>query len=309
MFDGNAQSFRLVTRLEYNLNHGGMRLTYPVIAAMIKYPWNSYRAQEISKEKFSCFSDDYASLENIFSTLGLYVNGDLVRHPLSYILEAADDICYKLLDIEDAYENGIISSYEITEFITPIVSRFENLKELKNTILFESKLGHDLDFKFAYQKRLEYFRSILISILVENISVAFIEHEEEIMSGCFEGSLINYSEVNDIINSITKFLNSFVYSSEAYSKVAIGASNVVFIILDTFCSAAIRKLTGEGLTDKDRQVMNLLKIHGLCLDKCGRSLFHMFHSILDFITGMTDIQATNFAKTLHGQIGNIHTDT
>jgi dGTPase len=114
-FEGNAQGFRTLAQVEYHLNNGGLRLTFPTLGTSLKYPWTAEQAG--ANGKFSCFRSEHRFLQELANRLGLIQqpDGRLARHPLSYLMEAADDICYALIDLEDAVELSIIEFVEVEE--------------------------------------------------------------------------------------------------------------------------------------------------------------------------------------------------
>jgi dGTPase len=110
-FEGNAQAFRLVANVEHNPGEGGMRLTYATLAALMKYPWTSQHAGP--KKKFCAFLSEEALLNKVAEQTGLILqdNGRYCRHPLAFLAEAADDICYRIIDLEDAAEIGLLKRF------------------------------------------------------------------------------------------------------------------------------------------------------------------------------------------------------
>ena len=121
-FDGNAQGFRVVNVVENNRDQGGFRLTYPTLASMVKYPWDSWQSRTRSgKCKFNYYQAEAGIFEEVFCALGLKTRrGDFARHPLSLLAEAADDTCYRIVDMEDARELDIITLADILKVVEPL---------------------------------------------------------------------------------------------------------------------------------------------------------------------------------------------
>lgn len=120
IFEGNAQGFRLASRVDIE-HTGHLRLTFASLGAMVKYPWCSTDARAQTKQKYNCFSTEWSIFETVFGTMGLQLSdGTWARHPLSFLSEAADDICYRVLDLEDAAEIGIVS----TDYVRDVYSLF-----------------------------------------------------------------------------------------------------------------------------------------------------------------------------------------
>ncbi|MBO4300140.1 MAG: dNTP triphosphohydrolase, partial [Desulfovibrio sp.] len=124
-FDGNAQGFRVINTLENNKDRGGLRLTFPVIATLVKYPCSSSEARGRGRNKFNFYAAERDLFGEVLTTLGLSVGSGFTRHPLSYLLEAADDICYRIIDMEDARELGIITYADITQAMSPLLPEEE----------------------------------------------------------------------------------------------------------------------------------------------------------------------------------------
>ena len=126
-FDGNAQGFRVVNVVENNRDQGGFRLTYPTLASMVKYPWDSWQSRARGgKCKFNYYQAEAAIFEDVFRALGLKTRrGDFARHPLSLLAEAADDTCYRIVDMEDARELDIITLADILKVVEPLAPSLE----------------------------------------------------------------------------------------------------------------------------------------------------------------------------------------
>jgi len=120
-FEGNAQGFRLLIQTENHFNEGGLRLTYPTLASSLKYPWTQNNRPE--NKKFSVNHSENRQLEDLMFRLGIPKNDkeQYARHPLSYLMEAADDICYALMDLEDAVELNILTFKEVTDIFQAIL--------------------------------------------------------------------------------------------------------------------------------------------------------------------------------------------
>src|SRR5262249_34548438 len=128
-FEGNAQGLRLLTQLEGHLFNGGLRPTFATLGTFIKYPWCSGHAASIGKQKFGFFQTERQVMEEIASEFGLIATGagSWARHPLVFLVEAADDICYAIIDLEDAYEMGILPLQEIDNILTIGLSEPEQI--------------------------------------------------------------------------------------------------------------------------------------------------------------------------------------
>ena len=178
-FDGNAQGHRILSKLEYHFLDGGMRLTYATIGALIKYP---------QLAKYGCPTSLFSTEADLYGitaeTLGLpqIDNGKWVRHPLVYLMEAADDICYSILDVEDAIELGILSFGDVRD-------------------MFSYLCGPEINIDKEYEENGRNFRDFLSSIrgkafqnIIDDVAVTFVKHYEEIMEGKLNSHLIDITK-------------------------------------------------------------------------------------------------------------------
>ena len=181
-FEGNANGFRLLTHQFEGRRPGGFALTYTTLAAIVKYPWSSARAPESGK--FGYFQSERATYLDVADYLGILpvdpATGHYVRHPLVYLVEAADDICYQVMDVEDAYKLRILS-YERT---VDLLLRYFPTDSHDHVLATMEAIGDR-------NERIAYLRAKAINILVEACAEVFIEHEEEILRGAFAGTLVS----------------------------------------------------------------------------------------------------------------------
>lgn len=165
-FDGNAQGFRVVTAIENHKDKGGLRLTYPTLAAMVKYPRSAYDAMGDGSSKFNYYQSDKHTFHAVFSTLGLANGQHYRRHPLSYLTEAADDICYCIIDMEDALELGLIRARLITLMIDATFTAFtECYDDLMDNDDIHSLLEHTTEDIREY---LERARRLFFDVILKN---------------------------------------------------------------------------------------------------------------------------------------------
>ena len=132
--DGNAQSFRIVTQLENNLSNGGMRLTFATLGTLIKYPYSSSECKSLGKSKFNFFQSEKEFFEFLFTKLDLKIENDYLRHPFSYLMEVSDDICYGLLDLQDAFELKLITLTDIEKIFILLCGKKETKRTYKNIV-------------------------------------------------------------------------------------------------------------------------------------------------------------------------------
>ena len=179
-FDGNAQGFRVVNVVENNRDQGGFRLTYPTLASMVKYPWDSWQSRTRSgKCKFNYYQAEAGIFEEVFCALGLKTRrGDFARHPLSLLAEAADDTCYRIVDMEDARELDIITLADILKVVEPLAP------SLKLDPQRLEDMGSD-------RERAGYVRARVIGHVTASLFETFAAQYERIMRREFEGPLMD----------------------------------------------------------------------------------------------------------------------
>lgn len=285
-FDGNAQGFRVVTAIENHKDKGGLRLTYPTLAAMVKYPRSAYDAMGDGSCKFNFYQSEKATFDAVFSTLGLKAGRYYHRHPLSYLTEAADDICYCIIDMEDALELGIIGFADLMSVIAPVYDRLG--------LDPERLAGMDSD-----RRRAGLVRAKLIALMIDAAFEAFVAHYDAIMGGEAIHSLLDHTSAPVLAyleKARTLFFNVILKN---HSKIAleIGSYTLYKRILDTFIPACHHAKTGRQLTYREQQALTLMGTDAPGEDD---DLYMAYIRVMDFITGMTDPRATFLSRQLAG---------
>jgi len=289
VFEGNAQGFRVVTRIENHLFDGGLRLTFPTLGVLLKYPWGVEQAG--SKGKFSAFQSEIDILNALGRDLGLVSQGpnQWCRHPLTFLLEAADDICYAILDLEDAIELQILS--------------FEDVK----AILLQ--LCGDLEFDDAIfsteataRRKISALRGKAMENMVDSAVGVFKRQYAQIMSGTYTGELLLDGDpmVRDGILTAKRVARERVFPNTRKAELEVGAYTTLGVLLDAFCDAVYElHRKGEGKVGyRSEKILRLMGIHAPDADQ---SLYTGYRRVLDFISGMTD----NYASYLARQIGGV----
>lgn len=294
-FDGNAMGFRILTNTEYDTGEGGMRLSFPTLAAMMKYPWSSLRSEDddIGKEKFSCFQPEIDTMNLICSKLNINKKGDnhWCRHPLSYLVEAADDICYLLLDLEDARELRIISLKNLQEDL------FDKFHE--HSALYKDYTGKNI----SDRRKLAFIRGITIEKLIISATQAFIDNYEHIMSGEFSETLTSQcdDECKCLLRDARNICQERVYQHHRKIELEIGSYTAIGAMLNAFFSAAknIQSAQNEkDLTMKTKRVIDLL---GVNAPNIGSQTELTLLKFLDYLGGMTDHFATHISSQFLGR--------
>lgn len=282
-FEGNANSFRTLVHQFRGRRPGGFAMTYSMLASIVKYPYSSSHAGK--KGKFGFFTTEKDVFEKIATELGLikFEEERFCRHPLVYLVEAADDICYQVMDIEDGHKLKIISTDETIELLTGLFD-----EQRKSHM-------HEVMKKVADpNEKIVYLRSCVIGLLVRECAKTFVEHEDEIMDGRFEGTLI------DNISPLPK--QGFLRCSDLAFTKLYRASYVVDVDLAgiRIINLLLDKLTQAVLNPESNYSQLLLNKFPQQYDVHADSLFEKIQGVLDHISAMTDVYALNLYRQLDG---------
>lgn len=286
-FDGNAQGFRVITALENNKDAGGFRLTWPVLGAVVKYPRSAHDALGADSSKFNFYCAEEAIFRNVFSALGLG-GPPYRRHPLSYLAEAADDICYRIVDMEDARELNIISLADIKDTLRPV---YESLD-----IAEERLKAMDSD-----RRRAGLIRARLIAHLIAGVMEAFKRHYPALMEG-EPGALTDMADedITRYLDNAKRLFNEVILKNPAKTALEIGSYSLYRRLLDVFVPACWHKIKGTP-TYKEERALCLLGVNAPRRDD---DLYTAYLRVIDFITGMTDTYAAFISEQFSGIAGN-----
>jgi dGTPase len=288
-FEGNANGFSVLSTSTEG-NEGGLRLSYATLGAFMKYPKESLPKRPtnaIADKKYGFFQQDVAFFKEVAADLGLIsnkTNNDIgfERHPLAYLVEAADDICYTIIDFEDGINLGLISEDFALEFL---------IKLVKDTI--DSKKYNSLTTK---EERLSYLRALAIGTLIQDCVKVFLENESEILQGNFPHALTDKckykAQMQDIINISVK---NIYQSRDVIEKELVGYQ-IIATLLDKFITAHNNKYNNAA-TSYDQIVLQLLpkKFHQQKAD-----LYHRLLSICHFVSLLTDGNALRLYGIING---------
>ena len=288
-FEGNANLLRLITHQFKGRRSGGMSLTYASMAAMIKYPFAS--TERTRKGKYGYFQTESEAFHAITEETGLACldteRGIYARSPLAYLMEAADDIAYMIMDIEDAHRLGILSFDETRERLSSFFDG-ENLK------IFKKKLDDVKGIVTDSNELVAFLRAMSINHLTTRTSEVFLNHCDDIMNGSFSGSLVKnlpekieteYEESSDM--SVRK-----IYNNRSVVKVEITGYNVLKTLVEEFLQAAL-----EPNTNYSRKLLQLIPDQ---YKTDTDTTYGKCRAILDFVSGMTDLYAMDLYKLIRG---------
>jgi dGTPase len=280
-FEGNAQSYRLVARSEQADVNGYFRFTCASLGALVKYPWCSDDARTAVKEKHNVYGSERAVFERVSEALGLRrADGTVARHPLSYLSEAADDICYRISDFEDAVELGILSEKEVRAIFTQIVGKDEG-------------------------GTLAALRGRAVSSMIQAAADVFRKDYAAIMAGEREGDL--KASFPDAMRDALKQIKTDyerIFGHRRKIAVELGAHNILARLLEVYVSAVVefkRSKEGEELGFVHRRCFELAGWDKDYLDAhADRDAAWWLGSVRDHVAGMTDAYATQVAREISG---------
>lgn len=286
-FEGNAQGLRVVTQLENHRFAGGLRLTYATLGTLLKYPWLSPHAQ---KGKFNGYQTEAAILQDIAQALGLpeISPGRWARHPLSYLMEAADDICYAILDLEDGIEIGLLSYQEVEPILIGLCGGPSD------------SLRAELQAAPSARRKISLLRGKAIEQLIRAVSAAFISQQAALLEGSWQGDLINACPVHlhEGIHNAKQLAKERIFNDRRKLEVEVGAYATLGVLLDAFCYAVHGLYQDAPLSFRHQRVLSLMEYN---LPTADWSPYQAYMRVLDFIGGMTD----NYAQYLAQQMGGL----
>ena len=282
-FEGNANSFRLLTHRFKGRRNGGMAMTYSSLASIVKYPYSSLHAGE--KGKFGFFSSEEEIFRRVATQLGMPEtdSGKFARHPLVYVTEAADDICYQIMDLEDAHKLKIIGLQEVVELLLGFCGSTdkERMQRMMNHL-------DDPNEKIAY------LRSNAIGAMVVDCADVFSKNEETILAGEFRGTLVDNMNprLKDAYAKCSATAWNKIYCAPEVVDIELAGNRIITYLLDTLMDAVMNP-------DKNYSRLLLNIIPGQ-YDTSASTLYERIQSVLDHISGMTDVYALDLFRKLNG---------
>ncbi len=286
-FEGNANGFSVVTGSRPGVE-GGLRLTYATLGAFMKYPKESLPkkpTQNISDKKYGFFQQDKSFFKEVANELGLIPNkkGNDIgyeRHPLAYLVEAADDICYTIIDFEDGINLGLVSEDYALEYL---------IKLVKDSI--DSSKYNALTTK---EDRISYLRALAIGSLINDAVSVFIENEEAILKGQFPFALTDKSKYKAQMNDIIKLSVKNIYQSREVIEKEINGYQIINNLLDKFITAYNNKAEGKTSNFDNLLIKILPEKHHIEKETLYERLLHICH----FVSMLTDGNALKFNKII-----------
>ena len=289
-FEGNAQGFRILTDHKYQ----GLRLTGPTLAAFTKYPRQSLLKTvddaRKSQKKFGYFQSEQSTFAELAESLGMKAldpGQSWCRHPLAFLVEAADDICYHLIDLEDGCRLGLISEEETTQMFAGIMGEKFMPSKLKQI------QGRD--------ERVGLLRAVSIGILIDQCAEVFLKNEQEILEGDFDTALTELINCKDVLEQIIGVSIHKLYRSPLVLEIEAGGFEVLGGLLESFSKASYKYVFDRAnLSRKEHSVFRLLPESLKDTISQQQTVYGLLRQIIDFVSGLTDRHAVGMYRKLKG---------
>ena len=286
-FEGNANAFRILTHQFEGRRKGGFVMTYSTLASIVKYPFSSQLAGK--KSKFGFFLSEEADYQKIARELGIIQLSKpdeplrYARHPLVYLVEAADDICYQMMDIEDAHKLKLLTHDE-TKGLYMLFFDEKRKKRIEEVC----RIVTDVNEQIAY------LRSSVIGALIKECTRVFTENEKKILAGEFEGALIKHicSPLKEAYENCSAIALQRIYRSSDVLDIELAGFRVISTLIDLMINA-VRS------PDKAYSQLLINRVSGQ-YNVNAPTLYGKIQAVLDYISGMTDVYALDLYRKIKG---------
>lgn len=285
-FEGNANGFKILTQTSEG-KEGGLRLSYATLGAFMKYPKASLPKKpttHIADKKYGFFQSDTKAFEDVAQELGLSKSnsGTYARHPLTYLVEAADDICYTIIDFEDGINLGLIQEEFALEYLINLVRdaiNVEKYNQLKTT-----------------QDRVSYLRALAIGALINDAVDIFMKNEEAILNGTFSIALLDKSKYEAQINDIIKLSVEKIYQSNEVVEKELSGFEIINQLLDIYIKAVNNDYENNA-SNYDALIMKTLPKRG---NFNNNNLYIRLLEVCNFVSLFSDSKAVLTYRKLKG---------
>ena len=286
-FDGNANAFRLLTHRFNGRRPGGFAMTYSTLASIVKYPYESRLAT--AKPKFGFFTTEIDDFRRVADELGMLPRPSAdgatayARHPLVYLVEAADDICYEVMDIEDAHKLGQLPTAQVIDLFLSFFDE-ERQAQMKQTMTRVDDPN----------EKIGYLRSAVIGTLVETASRAFVDNEEAILSGTFSGTLIDSIPERERLGyeACNRLSWEKIYRAPDVVDIDLAGTSIITFLME--------KLMGAVLNPEYNYSQLLLSKVPQQYEVDAPTLYGKIQAVVDHVSGMTDVYALDLFRRLNG---------
>lgn len=292
-FEGNANAIRVLTHRQNGKDYGGTQLTFTTLSSIAKYPCEAIAKKKgyINRKKFGFFQNEKETFREIARTVGLIEESQepLVykRNPFVWLVEAADDICYNIIDMEDAHRLGIISYSDCESlFLGVLQSEHSNMKKVLEKLTQITNAN----------EKISYLRAKVINSLINKTNFLYEKNFEAILNGTLNKALLDiYVDENPSLQEIERFSIEKIYGHKAVVEIENAGYNVMYELLDHFISPVLKEK--EKRKSYDRKALELVPKQFLY---DNGSDYQKVLGIVDFVSGMTDNFATDLYRKIKG---------
>jgi dGTPase len=296
-FEGNANAFRILTHRFSEIEDGGYRLTYTTLASIVKYPCISSegfdkKSGKVATKKSGFFDSERDTFRSVAEGVGMpRLEGFeevYARHPFVFLVEAADDICYRIIDLEDAHRLGILSLEQFKGLFLPFfeheTGKYDKLDYLEQKL---SAINDD-------NQQVQFIRAKWIGLMVQKLTRAFLDREAELLAGSLQLSLLDCLDEHnkELIKGINLYSVKHVYSYRSVLEIEVAGYHVIGGLLKAF--------VGAVLEPKRSRSEKLLQLVPKQFPINGAALYGDIQSVVDFIAGMTDLYALDLYRKITG---------
>ena len=293
-FEGNANAIRILTHKQTGKDEGGTQLTYTTLASIAKYPCEAIAKKKghVNRKKFGFFQSEKQTFLNIANATKMMVVSEepsiFKRHPFVWLVEAADDICYNIIDMEDAHRLGIISTADCENLFMDLIKSV-NEKDAKRSaeklLLFSNK-----------NERISYLRAKVINALINKSTELYQQHFSEIIDGTLNKALLDiFKSESESFQEVERFSIEKIYGHRSVVEIENAGYNVMYELLNHFIPPIIKeKSERKGFEKKALQLIPSQFIYE------DGTVYEKVLGVLDFVSGMTDNFATDLYRKIKG---------
>jgi dGTPase len=287
-FEGNAQGFRILNKNQY-----GLKLTFATLGAFTKYPCPAFfpdrNKSKRSQKKFGFFQTEKEIFERIANQLALTKTTDSswCRHPLAFLVEAADDICYSIIDLEDGCNLGLVTYADARELLMGVITASK------------SKLGK-LDHLHTREEKIGFLRALAIYDLTVQCAELFLDHEKEILNAGFDTALADCCVSKNELKQIIQISIDKIYKSKHVVEIEASGHEILPGLLEEFVKAGAHIIKPRSSRKYDNMVRLLPENLVAIIQSKPENQYHMLRHVVDFISGLTDRHALSLYRKIKG---------
>ena len=286
-FEGNAQGFRILNKEEY-----GLRLTFACLGAFTKYPCASHfparDKSRKSQKKYGFFQSEIEAFKDVANDLDLLQSADHAwcRHPLAFLVEAADDICYSIIDLEDGCRLGLLTFEETVDLLSGIL----------RDKLDKAKLGNSKDLN----QKLGVLRALAIGELIDACIDVFLSHEKALLDGSFDQALTDLCVFRDSLSEISKVSIAKIYHAKHVVEIEASGHQILPGLLEEFAETGVHIISNKQSRKYNNLRLLLPPDIATSITTKPADVYHMLRSVTDFISGLTDRHALSLYRRIKG---------